>query len=82
MVAQTFAKTCYAMLAHVTSPVSAAAAALAPSGSRLLIAPVSGGARSIGSLHRSGIAYGHGSHSSDNDPNVLMREKERNLTGE
>lgn len=34
-------------------------------------------------LHSSPVvAMGHGSHSSDNNPEVLEREKQRSLTGE
>jgi hypothetical protein len=32
-------------------------------------------------FHASSASAGHGSHMSDNDPDALQREKERNLTG-
>jgi hypothetical protein len=28
------------------------------------------------------VAMGHGSHSSDNNPHIIEKEKQRNLTGE
>eukprot|EP00882_Tetradesmus_deserticola_P000405 GHRQ01000446.1.p1 GENE.GHRQ01000446.1~~GHRQ01000446.1.p1 ORF type:complete len:154 (+),score=45.62 GHRQ01000446.1:207-668(+) len=57
---------------------SAAAAGLAPQPNSVLFAAASAAKRLI---HRSTAVMGHGSHTSDNNPDVLEREKQRNLQG-
>ncbi|WIA38376.1 hypothetical protein OEZ86_001706 [Tetradesmus obliquus] len=57
---------------------SAAAAGLAPQPHSALFAAASAAKRLI---HSSTAVMGHGSHASDNNPDVLEREKQRNLQG-
>lgn len=53
------------------------AASLSPNSSTVLLPHVPRGRL----LQTSTVAMGHGSHSSDNNPHVLEKEKQRNLTG-
>lgn len=53
------------------------AASLSPNSSSVLLPHVPRGRM----LQTSTVVMGHGSHSSDNDPHVLEKEKQRNLTG-
>ncbi|KAF6259095.1 hypothetical protein COO60DRAFT_1515372 [Scenedesmus sp. NREL 46B-D3] len=61
-----------------TKIASAAAAGLAPQPNSALLAAASAAKRL---LHRSTAVMGHGSHVSGNNPDVIEREKQRNLQG-